>query len=60
MPGLSRQTPYFDVTSLTALISVIWFIIIIGVLYWFYRTMKRIEQALQDIKKLLENKASVS
>lgn len=53
MSRLSRQVA-FDTTSL---ISIIWFLIIVGVVYWFYKTMKRIEQTLLDIKKLLESKA---
>jgi len=50
----SRQVPTLELNSLIALI---WFLIIIGVVYWFYKTMKRIEQTLLDIKKLLESKA---
>ena len=50
----SRQVPVLELNSL---ISLIWFLIIVGVVYWFYRTMKRIEQTLLDIKKLLESKA---
>ncbi len=45
--------PTFDFAEL---ISIIWFLIITGVLYWFYRTMRRIEQTLVEIKKLLETK----
>jgi len=50
----SRQVPALELNSL---ISLIWFLILVGVVYWFYRTMKRIEQTLLDIKKLLESKA---
>jgi ABC-type multidrug transport system permease subunit len=50
----SRQVP---INVLNSLISLIWFLIIVGVVYWFYKTMKRIEQTLLDIKKLLESKA---
>jgi hypothetical protein len=56
MSRLSRQVA-FDTTSL---ISIIWFLIIIGVGYWFYKTVKRIEQSLAEIKKLLESKASTA
>ena len=50
----SRQVPTLELNSLIALI---WFLVIIGVVYWFYKTMKRIEQTLLDIKNLLESKA---
>ncbi len=53
MLGLSRQVPYMDASSL---ISLMWFLVIVSVFYWFYRTMKRIEDTLQDIKKALEAK----
>ena len=53
MLSSSRQVPMLDITSL---ISVIWFLIIVGVVYWFYKTIKRIEQTLLDIKRLLESK----
>jgi hypothetical protein len=49
----SRQVP---IIALNSLISLIWFLIIVGVVYWFYKTMRRIEQTLLDIKKLLESK----
>jgi len=46
--------PSLDITSL---LSLIWFLIVVGVVYWFYKTLKRIEQTLLDIKRLLESKA---
>ena len=48
----SRQVA-FDTSSI---ISIVWFLIIVGVLCWFYNTMKRIGRTLEDIKKLLEGK----
>ena len=54
MSGLSRQTTVIDWGTL---ITLLWFLIIIGVVYWFYKTMKRIEQTLSEIKKSLEGKA---
>lgn len=54
MLGSSRQVPSLDITSL---LSLIWFLIVVGVVYWFYKTLKRIEQTLLDIKRLLESKA---
>lgn len=50
---LSRQVP----VDTTSLISIVWFLIIVGFAYWFYKTMKRIEQTLMEIKKLLEGKS---
>jgi len=44
--------------DITSLLSLIWFLIIVGAVYWFYKSIKRIEQTLLDIKKLLENKTS--
>jgi hypothetical protein len=55
MAGPSRQTPAVDIASL---FSIIWFLIALGIFYWFYSTMKRIEQTLEEIKKLLESKQS--
>jgi len=54
MSNSSRQVPSIDTASL---ISIIWFLVVIGVFYWFYRTMKRIEQTLSEIKKAIESKA---
>ncbi len=53
MSGLSRQVTNFDWSTF---IAIVWFLVFIGVVYWLYRTMKRIEQTLSEIKKSLEGK----
>jgi len=55
MAGISRQAIAIDTNTIFLLF---WFLIIIGVLYWFYSTLKRIEKTLLDIKRLLENRNS--
>ncbi|MDG7007798.1 MAG: hypothetical protein JRN06_06105 [Nitrososphaerota archaeon] len=56
MTDISRQYA-IDINSLiSTLITVVWLLIIVGVIYWFYRALKRIERALLDIKKLLEGR----
>jgi hypothetical protein len=57
MSNLSRQVSDIDVGTL---ITVIWLLVIIGVVYWFYNFMKRIERILTDIKKSLESKPSTA
>jgi hypothetical protein len=57
MSGPSRQVPDVDVNTLNLLLSVIWFIIVLGLVFWFYAAIKRIERALEDIKRELEGKA---
>lgn len=52
MLGPSRQVG-FDTTSL---ITIFWVLIYVGIFYWFYSSMKRIERTLEDIKKQLEGK----
>ena len=42
--------------TLNLLLGVIWFIIVVGVLFWFYFAIKRIERTLEDIKRKLEGK----
>ena len=49
-----RQSIGIDLTSL---ISLIWLVIIVGILFWFYNTIKRIEHTLLDIKRLLDEKS---
>jgi len=53
--GISRQVPAADANTIFLLL---WFLVFVGVLYWFYSTLKRIEKTLVEIKKLLESKAS--
>jgi hypothetical protein len=53
MAGISRQALGIDTNAIFLLF---WFLVIVGVLYWLYSTLKRIEKTLLDIKKLLENK----
>ena len=53
MAGISRQTIAVDANTMFLLF---WFFILVGVLYWFYSVLKRIEKTLLEIKKLLENK----
>ena len=54
MAGLSRQVTSDTVSSL---ITVIWLLIAVVIIYIFYRALKRIERALLDIRKLLESKS---
>lgn len=54
MAGLSRQ---FASDSFSQLVTIIWFLIAVFVVYWFYRALRRIEKTLSDIKKLLEGKS---
>jgi len=58
MSNLSRQAVSGD--AATTLITFIWLLIIVGVFYWFYKSMKRLERILTDIKKLLESKPSTA
>ena len=55
MAGISRQAIAVDTNTI---FLVFWFLIIVGVLYWFYSALKRIEKTLLEIKKILENKTS--
>jgi len=55
MAGISRQVPIIDANTILLLF---WFLIIVGVLYWLYSTLRRIEKTLVEIKKLLESKTS--
>ena len=54
MSAVTRQTPYFDVGTLT---SLVYLIIYFVVFYWFYSILKRIEKHLEEIKKTLQAKA---
>jgi len=54
MLSLSRQVPAVDVSSL---LSVVWLVIFLGIFFWFYNAIKRIEQTLEGIRKQLEAKA---
>jgi len=53
MAGISRQVPATDANTIFLLI---WFLVFVGVLYWFFSTLKRIEKTLLEIKRLLESK----
>jgi len=55
MGGTSRQAIAIDTNTIFLLF---WFFILVGVLYWLYATLKRIETTLLEIRKLLENKNS--
>ena len=55
MAGISRQVPIVDANTILLLF---WFLIIVGVFYWFYSILKRIEKTLVEIKELLERKTS--
>jgi hypothetical protein len=55
MAGVSRQVIAVDINTIFILF---WFLIIVGVLYWLYSTLKRIEKTLVEIRKLLESKTS--
>ena len=58
MSGISRQT--IDAGSAIGVLSLLWFIVLVGVVYWFYSSIKRIERTLQEIKKSLEGRASTA
>jgi hypothetical protein len=53
MARISRQTIAVDANTMFLLF---WFFILVGVLYWLYSTLKRIEKSLSEIRKLLESK----
>lgn len=53
MLGPSRQVG-FDTASP---ITIFWTLFYVGIFYWFYSTIKRIERTLEDIKKQLEKVA---
>ena len=55
MAGIARQ---LSSDTISTLVSAIWFLIIIGVVFWFYSALRRIEKTLVEIKKLLEGKAA--
>ena len=55
MARISRQTIAVDANTMFLLF---WFFILVGVLYWLYSTLKRIEKTLVEIRKLLESKTS--
>ncbi len=55
MTGITRQTIGVDTNSLFFLL---WFVVLVGALYWLYSALKRIEKTLLEIKRLLESKAS--
>ena len=48
MLRLSRQVPILDLNSL---LIFAWFVVVVWILFWFYSTLKRIERALEEIKK---------
>jgi len=50
----SRQFIGFDFSSI---ISIIWFLIIVGLFMWFYNAMKRMQRTLEDIKEQLQSKS---
>jgi len=53
MAGITRQALGVDTNTIFLLF---WFLVIVGVLYWLYSTLKRIEKTLLEIKKLLEGR----
>ena len=54
MVRLSRQVPSVDLSSVTAIIYLLIYLLIF---YWFYSILKRMEKTLTEIKKLLEGKS---
>lgn len=55
MPGPSRQVAYDVASLITVVVSIIEFVIIATIVYWFYSTMKKILKTLEDIKELLQD-----
>ena len=55
MAGISRQALGIDTNTIFLLF---WFLIIVGVHYLLYSTLKRIEKTLVEVKKTLESKTS--
>jgi hypothetical protein len=53
MAGISRQAIGIDTNTIFLLF---WFLVSVGILYWLYSTLKRIEKTLLEIKRILENK----
>jgi uncharacterized membrane protein len=61
MSRSSQQVPATDLTSIVSLLTALVYLLIYGVIFYlFYSVLQRIEKTLNEIKELLEGKASTA
>jgi beta-lactamase regulating signal transducer with metallopeptidase domain len=53
MASIARQ---LTSVAISTLIAIIWILITLGMVFWFYSVLRRIEKTVAEIKKLLEGK----